>query len=196
MSYGVQPSQPTSNTILNAPLYVSNYTTHNDLNITTVSDVIKSKFQKYHGSTLIFSPHPFPIFINLLTQHVDYAGSGPGIFSCERYVSEVIFQSQKASLMSGFFHMPLHHNFYNIPEWVGCIFLITKKTWINVWTILILLKGIFPQCKEFPYQTRCTLYVFHAHPLSVPFQSLFRESEKLGFLRTIYISLTFLEISF
>ena len=37
------------------------------------------------------------------THQVDYSGSGP-----------VIFQSQKVSLMSGFIHMPLHANVYNI----------------------------------------------------------------------------------
>ena len=42
----------------------------------------------------------------------DDAFSGPGIFSCG--VSVVIFHGQKESLMSGFFHMPLHDNFYKI----------------------------------------------------------------------------------
>ena len=42
-------------TILNVPWYVSNYPTHNNLNIPTVSEVIKSKFHKSYTS---FSAHP------------------------------------------------------------------------------------------------------------------------------------------
>ena len=64
--------------------------------------------------TLILLLNPFPLSITLLTHHVKYTGSGPGIFSCECLVSDVIFQSQKVSLMCGFFHMPLHVNLYQI----------------------------------------------------------------------------------
>lgn len=45
-------------TILNAPWYVSNLTTHNDLNIPTVKEVIKEKFLKFHSN---LSSHPNPL---------------------------------------------------------------------------------------------------------------------------------------
>lgn len=51
-------------TILNAPWYVSNHTTHNDLNIPTVTEVITAKFQKFHSS---LSYHPNPLAQSLST---------------------------------------------------------------------------------------------------------------------------------
>ena len=57
-------------TVLNAPWYVSNGNTHNDLKIPTVSEVIK-----FHSS---LSSSPFLLWIIL--HHVDFAISGPGTF--------------------------------------------------------------------------------------------------------------------
>jgi hypothetical protein len=62
------------------------YTTHNDLNIPTVSEVIKVEFQKLHS---FLSSHPNPLAQShftpnfpLLIHHVDCDGSGQGT-SCE-----------------------------------------------------------------------------------------------------------------
>ena len=43
-------------TILNASWFVSNYMTHNDLNILKIFEVIKTKFKKFHNSA-----HPNPL---------------------------------------------------------------------------------------------------------------------------------------
>ena len=56
----------------NAPWYVSNYTTHNYLNIPYSLWSHQTQFQKFHSS-LSSIHHP-------LTHYVHYAGSGPGSF--------------------------------------------------------------------------------------------------------------------
>ena len=80
-------------TILNAPWYVSNYMTHKDI-------IIPRNPHNSFPSSLILFPKPFPLIIIILTHHFDYAGSGPGIFSCECCVSNMNFQYPKISLRS------------------------------------------------------------------------------------------------
>ena len=120
-------------TILNAPWFISNYMNHS----LCIYQICSKNFTVLSPPTTILLSNLFPLTLILLAHHGDYAGSGPGIFSCECAVGVTwYFNAQKCHYSVTSFTISISDLTYNHIKLL-VYFKLKKKlrsTYIHGWT--------------------------------------------------------------